>query len=88
MAQQEIETRKVVNRLKHHDGSVQDITVIERRPKRRHETMMRHMANIAAAKKNREAKAAAEAEANAADESPVDDTIGFYVKQDEPTNEA
>ena len=70
MAQQEVETRKVVNRLKHADGSIEDITVTERRPKRRHDSMMRHMENLAAQKRKRDAENETVVE-ETADASPV-----------------
>lgn len=71
----EVETRTVTNRLKHADGSIEEITVTERRPKKRHDSMMRHMENLAAGKKRRaeKAKEGSAAEVAAADVADVVD---------------
>lgn len=58
----EVETRTVVNKLKHPDGTVEEITVVERRPKKRHDSMMRHMQDLADGKRRLEELAAKAAE--------------------------
>lgn len=65
----EVETRTVTNRLKHADGSFEEIKVTERRPKKRHDSMMRHMENLAAGKKRRAETAA---EGTAVEVSPAE----------------
>jgi len=67
----DVETRNIVNKLKNPDGSITEVHVLETRPKKQHDTMMRHMANLAEGKRlNREAAAAAAVAVETVDESP------------------
>lgn len=39
----EVETRKVVNRIRNADGTITEVEVVEKRLKKQHDSMMRHM---------------------------------------------
>jgi membrane peptidoglycan carboxypeptidase len=58
VAKKEVETREVVNRIKNADGSITEIKVTEKRLKKQHDSMMKHMMQE---KARREAAAAAPA---------------------------
>jgi hypothetical protein len=43
VAKKEVETRQVVNRIRNADGTITEVTVTEKRLKKQHDSMMRHM---------------------------------------------
>lgn len=75
----EVETRTVVNRVREADGTITEIRVVEKRLKKQHDSMMRHML-----RQKEKAEAAAAAQPSPAVEQTLEPADVPEAVTDEP----